>query len=146
VIHPDKYLRGERPETWSTLDPASFAAAGLTFVKGDTLGELEVAVYLAQAGSGDMDLDAASGWAGDEVRIYARSDGRDAVLWLIRWDTEAAARRAESVTQLLVHHARGRGRELESHRRGRSLLLLHRWPAAAVPGALDLLERLERDD
>lgn len=63
-----------------------------------SLGELEFAVYLANDSDEDVDLEAASGWRGDRLRIYRKGTERIA-LWWIRLSSELETQRAAEVAR-----------------------------------------------
>ncbi len=88
VLHPEKYLAGEKA---ATIDPS---AAG-EFLKGrgyaevyrTTLGELGAALVLETHYSRE-DLSAATeGWAGDVFAVYEKAGEPPLVLWATEWDT-----------------------------------------------------------
>ena len=93
VFHLDKYLERERASP--IVLPVE--AAGMTLAGSDTFGELEVRALLAVFGVPRLDR-AGNGWGGGRTARY-RSDGGEAVLVALDWDTELDAREwAEAVT------------------------------------------------
>lgn len=102
VIHPAKYFDREPPEAVEVSEHPRLRAAGFERVEVDTLGELELSVYLGQGQESATDEVAAAGWAGDQLVVYRRSD-QLAVIWWTTWDTEQdaieAVRAAKSVSQ-----------------------------------------------
>ncbi|MCB9659298.1 MAG: hypothetical protein H6726_16760 [Sandaracinaceae bacterium] len=126
VLHPDKYAAGELPDTITLPRATSLEALGFVRTQEDTLGELELSIYLAQGTSSDQDLTAAAGWSGDRLAIYGRADAPSAVVWWTSWDTEQDAREAEVA-------ARRAGAETEGSvvlREGRAVLILRHVPTA----------------
>jgi hypothetical protein len=103
IIHPDAYLSGEMPIPVSV--PANFPerlGTGWSIVAEDTLGELEIRVWLRAGGeAGDVARVAAEGWGGDRLAVLDRLGGASILVWITAWDTgadggefEVAARRA----------------------------------------------------
>jgi hypothetical protein len=93
ILHPEKYLsatpdwplaaRLDRPERW--------LGRGWRLAESDAMGELGVALILAE---NLPDLDAApvaEGWGGDRLVVWRRGPRRGAVAWLTTWDTPADA-------------------------------------------------------
>ncbi len=103
IIHPDAYLSGEMPIPVSV--PANLPErleTGWSIVAGDTLGELEIRVWLRAGGeAGDVARVAAEGWGGDRLAVLDGLGGASILVWITAWDTgadggefEAAARKA----------------------------------------------------
>lgn len=76
----------------------SMHEAGFELLDEDTLGELELGVYLAQNRAEDVDTESAQGWHGDRIRIYQR-DSAIAVVWWIAFDSEEDATRAATAAE-----------------------------------------------
>lgn len=133
VMHPERYLRGELPETVAIPPLPALEAAGLTELDEDTLGEIELGVYFGQTHDG-VDEPAADGWGGDRLRAYRDSAGRVAAVWFTTWDSEAEAREAEraarAIRDRLTEAERSR-HHLE--RNGRALLIVHGLDPALAP-------------
>ncbi|MBF8290350.1 MAG: hypothetical protein HW391_1318 [Chloroflexi bacterium] len=94
VIHPEKYLAGEEPVDVSfPADLAARLGAGWTLDAQDTLGELQLRVWLRQGGvAGDVARLAAEGWGGDRVALLGGPGvNDDVVVIVIEWDTIADA-------------------------------------------------------
>jgi hypothetical protein len=92
VIHPEKYLRGEKPVT---IDPASveeyLAGKGYQALYRTVLGELGAAILLETHFSKE-DLSAASeGWGGDTFVVFEKKGSPALVLWVTEWDGEPDA-------------------------------------------------------
>jgi hypothetical protein len=90
VLHPDKYFAREPGEAIAVQDNSELLAAGFTRVAEDTLGELELAVYLGQQSPSGTAYEAAEGWAGDHLVIYRRGEDA-AVVWWTTWDNDRDA-------------------------------------------------------
>ncbi|MFW5875709.1 MAG: hypothetical protein ACOCXM_03120 [Myxococcota bacterium] len=135
VLHPEKYLAGEAPEEVPLPELPELAAAGLEPMEEDTLGELELGVYLAQhRPKVDADEAAAAGWAGDRLRVYQSRTGPGAVVWFTLWDdedeAEEALQAARGVREAVPADRRDRHRV---ERRGRAVLILRGLPKELHP-------------
>jgi len=89
VLHPEKYLMGEVGRDVVLPVFAALEAEGFTVLDEDTLGELELSIFLGR-GTAERDLGAGEGWDGDRVRVYVRGE-ESAAVWFSSWDTEADA-------------------------------------------------------
>jgi hypothetical protein len=127
ILHPEKYELGELPDPIAVPPAAALQALGFVRTQEDSLGELELSIYLAQGTARDQDVAAAAGWSGDRLAIYARADAPPAVVWWTTWDTEAEAREAEVAATRAGGDVDG-GLVL---RHGRALLILRQVPTAA---------------
>lgn len=92
VLHPERLARGEGGEPVTLPAMPELEAAGWTVLDEDTLGELELSVFLGRGA--DRDRAAGEGWGGDRVRVYVRGEAQAAV-WFTSWDDEAEAVEAE---------------------------------------------------
>lgn len=101
VIHPEKYLADEQPAPVALPAGSALGPAWAT-VDENTLGELMVAVLLADLQPGQVDAgrpdlglplparNAADGWGGDRYALW--SDGSaDVLVWHTTWDSERDA-------------------------------------------------------
>jgi hypothetical protein len=123
VLHPDKYFGREPGETISVIDTPAVTAAGFERAAEDTLGELELSVYLGQAKASGTNDAAAAGWAGDHLVVYARN-GETAVVWWTTWDTdEEAAEAYRAARSVSPRRATAR-----VERKGRSVLIIRGLP------------------
>jgi len=91
VLHPEKYLAGERPIP--VREPA--LPNGYRAVTSGRLGELGARVLLARCLPWAAAQERASGWGGDQYRIVEGPDHALAFLWSTVWDDEAHARAFE---------------------------------------------------
>lgn len=121
ILHPDSYLRDEAPEEVA-LPPLE----GWRLVHEDTLGELELSVFLARDTGRDLAPEAARGWGGDRVGLYEGPEGREAIVWITTWDDEAAAARVERALRRTPRP------EESVHRHGRSIAITRHLPAPLV--------------
>ncbi len=90
IIHPDKYLNGEGPVPVELPALASALGEGWAQRYTGTLGESLVRLYLVELSEGDY-VEAASGWGGDAYAVLQDAAGRQALVALLAWDTEADA-------------------------------------------------------
>jgi len=94
ILHPDKYLAGEKPAA-VPLDAAAIAGrlgAGWKATPADTLGELQIGSWLRArgvtgAGGGIGAETAAAGWGGDRYALIEGPNGAYALVILTAWDT-----------------------------------------------------------
>jgi hypothetical protein len=94
ILHPDKYVAGEKPIDVALPDAlATRLGAGWSKATEDTLGELQLRVWLETAGSAVDAKAAASDWGGDRVGLYRGPDGAWAIVIATAWDTPEAADR-----------------------------------------------------
>ncbi|MDI1446126.1 hypothetical protein [Polyangium sp. 6x1] len=85
VIHPEKYLAGERPVVLA----APRAPQGYRTLDEGTLGELETRVVLDRCSPSSAA--AAAGWGGDRYTLVAAPNGGVGLLWSTAWDSESDA-------------------------------------------------------
>jgi hypothetical protein len=98
LLHVDKFLKGEAPEAVSI--PSALSGGPQTIALHDIYGEQTLRILFEEWMPARTARECAEQWAGDRIALF--SDGkRMAVGWRIRFDTEAAAKRA------LVAFARG---------------------------------------
>jgi len=94
VLHPDKYFDREPPlDVAFPTDLATRFGTGWTFDAQDTLGELQLRVWLREGGAaGDVAREAVEGWGGDRVALLTSPDGGgDLIVLVTEWDTAADA-------------------------------------------------------
>lgn len=117
VLHPDRYLAHEEGEAIEIPALPALEALGYAAHDEDTLGELELSVWLALGSGQDRDAAAGAGWGGDRLRVYRTEAGTTASVWWTLWDTEPDAVEAETAatrvtTTLPGVHLRRVGRAL----------------------------------
>lgn len=118
ILHPEKYLERDNPVTLALPEPSGTMGHGWSEVHQNTVGELQIALLLADLppGSGfnsvtgqysipDPALNAAAGWDGDRYALWATADGQEALVWRTAWDTEQDAR---SFAAALARYEEGR--------------------------------------
>lgn len=127
VLHPGRYASGERPAPIVLPALASLERAGFEAVDEDTLGELELSVFLGQGTSRDRDRDGAAGWDGDRLRVYHRAaaEGGEALafLWISRWDDEREAVEAEASARRVAASLATPAGPMRVRRDGRALAI-----------------------
>ena len=93
VLHPDKYDAAEAPIAVGV--PADLAAtfgAGWSLDAQDTIGELQLRIWLREGGvKGDVARIAAEGWGGDRAALLSIDGTGDVVVLVTEWDTTADA-------------------------------------------------------
>jgi len=95
VLHPERFVRHEPVQRVSFPQAASMLGDRHALVVEDTLGELEMSVYFAQATGETVGRRAADGWNGDRVYVYRSADKALSAVWITTWDDERQAIEAE---------------------------------------------------
>jgi hypothetical protein len=93
VIHPERYLAGDEPvEVRIPAGLGGSLGTGWTLDAQDTLGELQLKVWLREGGlAGDVAREAAAGWGGDRLALLGGPGGTDVLVVVSEWDTRADA-------------------------------------------------------
>ncbi|MDH3201922.1 MAG: hypothetical protein OEM15_13605 [Myxococcales bacterium] len=123
VLHPEKFANAERGELFEVSDIRGVEQAGYRRIAEDTLGELELSVYLGQSSPTGTNEAAAAGWGGDQLVVYRRADAT-AVVWWTTWDSEADAVEAYRAAQRVAPKKPSSLVE----RRGRAVLIVRDLP------------------
>ena len=94
ILHPEKYLdRRDDPQTVLLPDVRGILGPGWSLALEDDAGELGVRGVLERFLPEGEARAAAEGWGGDRFHLYDRAeDGRQALVFLTAWDSEADAR------------------------------------------------------
>ena len=71
VLHPVKYIRGERPDA-VFIDPGELQAEGWRRADGNVIGELPTALLLEVGADREVAREAAAGWDGDRYELWRR--------------------------------------------------------------------------
>ncbi|HKU36613.1 MAG TPA: hypothetical protein VJR89_00660 [Polyangiales bacterium] len=131
VLHPERFVHADAPETLTLPELPELTAAGYELVREDTLGELEIGVYFGQ-GSRESDAKrAADGWDGDRLRVYRSASEPPAVVWLIAWDSERDAQEAETAAARVATQTGSPAADRwQVVRHGKRLLILRELPAS----------------
>lgn len=124
ILHPEKFFARERGEEIEIPDNENLLASGFVRAEEDTLGELELSVYLGQGKPSETDEEAAKGWAGDRLVVYSRQ-GQSAAVWWTTWDSELDAQEAYDAARAVPQGTVS----VRVERRGRSVLILRGIPA-----------------
>jgi hypothetical protein len=111
ILHPEKYLAGEEPVDVDIRDDlAAVFGSGWTLDTRDTLGELQLKVWLREGGLlGDQARIATEGWGGDRIALLAAPDsGGDVIVISTAWDSAAdAAEFRDAATAVVAGLGRG---------------------------------------
>lgn len=93
ILHPEKYLQREPPIAVTVpADLPSRLGAGWSSGGADTLGELQLRIWLNEGGvSSSAASRATAGWGGDRVMLLDGPNGATAVALITEWDTPADA-------------------------------------------------------
>jgi hypothetical protein len=92
ILHPERYLAGERPQVVSLPPLTDTLGAGWEYIDGNVLGELGLKLYLAGYLDDQLSAAAADGWGGDRYAVHTEAETGEIVLVLqVVWDREAEA-------------------------------------------------------
>lgn len=105
ILHPEKYVQRDNPVTLDLPAPQDAMGAGWSEQYQNTLGELQIALLLADLPPGggfdaitgayaipDPARNAAAGWDGDRYALWSNAAGQEALVWRTAWDTPQDAR------------------------------------------------------
>ncbi len=105
ILHPEKWLADERPETyhWPNLAENELLA-DWRLLETNTLGELQWRIVFSEQGLESRSVAAAAGWNGDTFAILEhKTSGKLLVLAYTSWDTSADAEEfADAYTEVLA--------------------------------------------
>jgi len=91
VLHPDRYLAGDAPQTVSLPPLDGVLGPGWELLWERTLGEFTLREHLRSGLSRATADGAAAGWGGDRYRLYIDAEGRIVLALRLAWDTPADA-------------------------------------------------------
>jgi hypothetical protein len=93
ILHPEKYAAGEGPlDLQLPADLAARFGPGWSVAARDTMGELQLRVWLRQGGlPGDVARTAADGWGADRLALLDGPGGASVLVLVTAWDTRADA-------------------------------------------------------
>ena len=112
ILHPEKYKAAEAPvKVAIPADLATRLGSGWTVPLQDTLGELQIGVWLKDAGAAGSD-GAAAGWGGDRLAVAEGPNGAWAVVMQTAWDTAKDAADFETAATTALKKAGGATRVL----------------------------------
>jgi hypothetical protein len=95
ILHPEKYLKGEKPDQIQLASLDEILDSDWRHLKTDTLGELTTQMILANHVNYLIQIDpivaaeAAAGWGGDQFQVFYKSKSNQTILvaqW--RWDSQ----------------------------------------------------------
>jgi hypothetical protein len=145
ILHPERWRAHELPDPIEMPAFPELDAAGLRTHEQDTLGELELSIYLGRQSGQERDATAGEGWSGDVIRVYVREDRSTAAVWFSAWDDERQAQEAvlaASRVRDAVPAERAADHRVEKS--GRALLILRDLEPALHAAVLDDFERFAR--
>jgi hypothetical protein len=102
ILHLDKYMAHEAPVLVSIPHLAGALGQGWREALTDTLGEMTIQVWTAQANGPTASRRAAAGWGGDRIASYEGPDNRWGVAWETRWDSEVDASQFAGAARLVT--------------------------------------------
>jgi hypothetical protein len=88
ILHPDKYLLGDKPELISLAPLTSTLGTGWHLVEAETLGEFQTHLYLVQQLDQETADLASQGWDGDRYAVYTDDDAL-LLVFATAWDSPA---------------------------------------------------------
>jgi hypothetical protein len=95
VLHPAKYLAGERPRPFADAQLPN----GFRVVAAGELGELRTRIFFTQCLDRAQAEAASAGWAGDRYTVAVDDERRLAVGWASAWDSPAEAEEFEKAAR-----------------------------------------------
>jgi hypothetical protein len=97
ILDPNKYLRGEPPET---VTPLTVDLPGWEMAEEATFGEWGIQLILTEAVPPGAVTQAAAGWGNDTYRFFTRGND-SAIVWSYQGETETDA---EDLTDAMIGH------------------------------------------
>ena len=91
IIHPEKYLAGEKPVIPALQDITEAMGRGWELIAEDTLGEFLLRTYLESNLDASAAADAAAGWGGDRYLLLSGPEAERLLVLLTNWDTSEDA-------------------------------------------------------
>lgn len=140
ILHPEKYAAGEGPVAVVLPDDlaARFGTAWTEYAT-DTMGELQIRVWLKQGGiGGAVARTAAAGWGGDRMILVRGADTSTVLVFKSAWDSVADADEFRSAA---VQAIAGLGLDGAVAESGRSVVIGIRSGSAPSGATLDLILR-----
>lgn len=98
ILHPEKYFDSRDQPSLVVLPEKIEATEDFKEVYKGTLGEFTLRLALGAGDPRSEGAEAASGWDGDQYRVYVKKEGeatRRAVVMVLAWDDEAGAVRVK---------------------------------------------------
>ena len=107
ILHPEKSTEAPVAVTLPA-DLKTKLGTGWTVPLEDTFGELQLGIWLREAGVPAADATAAAaGWGGDRLAVIEGPDGAWATLMQTVWDTEADAQAFETAATTALEKSPG---------------------------------------
>ncbi|HTF55874.1 MAG TPA: hypothetical protein VK661_01280 [Planctomycetota bacterium] len=134
ILHPEKYLKEERPAALDMKPLEDFFASRKSDpVYRTTLGELGAAILIESLQEKPRP-EAAAGWGGDRLMAWAEG-GKVLVVWATAWDREEDAREFEDAAAAVAFGMNRRDDAAKAFvvRRGASAALVLNCPEALKP-------------
>jgi hypothetical protein len=91
VMHLDKYIGKDEPQSVELPDLATILGAGWEQLDRDVMGELVTMLYLGEQLDAGQAAQAAEGWDGDAYVILRNSQGQRLLVVRAAWDSSAEA-------------------------------------------------------
>jgi hypothetical protein len=92
ILHPEKYLDGETPESVSLPDITTSLGIGWSEIDSNVMGEFSLRTYLETGIPHDVAAEAAAGWGGDRYAFLQGPQNQQVLVLLAVWDTQQDAR------------------------------------------------------
>ncbi len=111
ILHPAKYGTDEPVEVTLPSDLARRMGAGWATQVRDTLGELQLRLWLQDAGgqTGALASKAAAGWGGDRIELLQGPNGTWALVIQTTWDSEGDAAEFSDAAKATIRKLGGAG-------------------------------------
>jgi hypothetical protein len=91
ILHPERFAAGEKPVGVDLPAVTQALGSGWSEATTDTMGELNVQIWLQQDQGASASRKAAEGWGGDRIGAYLGTADAWAVAWQTAWDTPSDA-------------------------------------------------------
>ncbi|GMU52252.1 MAG: hypothetical protein AMXMBFR33_13980 [Candidatus Xenobia bacterium] len=130
VLHPERYLRNDRPASLSFNLPDP--PAGWKYLGCDVAGEYCVRNAGENLVGAELAARAAEGWGGDLYCSYLKGS-QEGLVWLTVWDSEQDAKEFETLAGKLVSRGGVKGLANRVERNKRKVLVLRNAPPGVVP-------------
>jgi hypothetical protein len=91
ILHPELYAAGEKPLAVDLPAVTEALGSGWSETTTDTMGELNVQIWLQQDQGASASRIAAEGWGGDRIGAYLGPADAWAVAWQTAWDSPSDA-------------------------------------------------------
>jgi hypothetical protein len=108
VLHPEKYLAGERPTPVDIPDLSPALGAGWREIDRNVLGEMGLLVWLIDKTSQEEATAGAAGWNGDTYSLWADEQDRNLLVERSMWESADEAREFMIAFTTLMNLREGR--------------------------------------